>query len=111
MWFDQVRLNYLLYELRTKVISDIFPPGMCRPNVETHCSMCVSFLYLTFQQLNVYYAVATGHPLRMLVIKTPQRLQSSGILRHVALERTDVSEVLSSSIIRVTRINELGHQP
>jgi hypothetical protein len=33
---------------------------------------------------------------------------SSGILHHVALVRTDVSEECSSSIIRVTRIGELG---
>jgi hypothetical protein len=33
---------------------------------------------------------------------------SSGILRRVALVRTDVSEELSASIIRVTRIDELG---
>jgi hypothetical protein len=33
---------------------------------------------------------------------------SSGMLRHVALVRTDVSEELSASFIRVTRICELG---
>jgi hypothetical protein len=33
---------------------------------------------------------------------------SSGLLRRVALVRTDVSEELSASIIRVTRIGELG---
>jgi hypothetical protein len=33
---------------------------------------------------------------------------SSGMLRRVALVRTDVSEELSASIIRVTRIGELG---
>jgi hypothetical protein len=33
---------------------------------------------------------------------------SSGILRRVALVRTDVSEELSASFIRVTRIGELG---
>jgi hypothetical protein len=33
---------------------------------------------------------------------------SSGMLRHVALVRTDTSEDLSASIIRVTRIRELG---
>jgi hypothetical protein len=33
---------------------------------------------------------------------------SSGMLHHVALVRTDVSEELSASFIRVTRIVELG---
>jgi hypothetical protein len=33
---------------------------------------------------------------------------SSGMLRHVALVITDVSEELSASFIRVTRICELG---
>jgi hypothetical protein len=34
--------------------------------------------------------------------------KSSGMLHHVALVRTDVSEVRIVSIIRVTRIGELG---
>jgi hypothetical protein len=33
---------------------------------------------------------------------------SSGMLHHVALVRTDVSEKLSASFIRVTGIGELG---
>jgi hypothetical protein len=33
---------------------------------------------------------------------------SSGMLRRVALVKTDVSEELSASLIRVTRIGELG---
>jgi hypothetical protein len=36
------------------------------------------------------------------------RMASSGMLRHVALLGTDVSEELSTSFIRVTRISELG---
>jgi hypothetical protein len=36
---------------------------------------------------------------------------SSGTLRYVALVRTDVSEELSASFIRVTRIGELGTPP
>jgi hypothetical protein len=35
-------------------------------------------------------------------------MASSGMLRHVTLVRTDVSEELSASIIRMTRIGELG---
>jgi hypothetical protein len=35
-------------------------------------------------------------------------MPSSGMLRRVAIVRTDVSEEISASIIRVTRIGELG---
>jgi hypothetical protein len=35
-------------------------------------------------------------------------MPSYGMLRHVAHVRTDVSEEVSASIIRVTRIGELG---
>jgi hypothetical protein len=35
-------------------------------------------------------------------------MASSGILRHVALVRADVSEEHSAAFIRVTRIGELG---
>jgi hypothetical protein len=35
-------------------------------------------------------------------------MASSGMLRRVGLVRTDVSEELSASFIRVTRIGELG---
>jgi hypothetical protein len=35
-------------------------------------------------------------------------MPSSGMLRRVALVRTKVSEELSASIIRVTRIGEIG---
>jgi hypothetical protein len=35
-------------------------------------------------------------------------MASSAMLRRVALVRTDVSEVLSATFIRVTRIGELG---
>jgi hypothetical protein len=35
-------------------------------------------------------------------------MASSGILSHVALVRTDVSEELGASIIRVTRLGKLG---
>jgi hypothetical protein len=37
-----------------------------------------------------------------------RRIASSGILRRVALVRADVSEELSASFTRVTKIGELG---
>jgi hypothetical protein len=39
---------------------------------------------------------------------TARRMAPSGMLRHLALVITDVSEELSDSFIRVTRIDELG---
>jgi hypothetical protein len=39
-----------------------------------------------------------------------RRMMSSGMLRHVALVRTNVSEELSASFIRMTRIGELGRR-
>jgi hypothetical protein len=41
-------------------------------------------------------------------LKNIRRIASSGLLRRVALVRTDVSEELNASFIRVTRIGELG---
>jgi hypothetical protein len=35
-------------------------------------------------------------------------MESSAMLHHVALVRTDVSEELSASFIRVTRLGEVG---
>jgi hypothetical protein len=37
-----------------------------------------------------------------------ESMASSGMLRRIALVRTDVSEELSASVVRVTRIGELG---
>jgi hypothetical protein len=37
-----------------------------------------------------------------------RRLESSGMVRSVAVVRTDVSEERSASVIRVTRMGELG---
>jgi hypothetical protein len=42
---------------------------------------------------------------------TAWRMVSSGVLRRVALVRTDVSDELSAFFIRVTRIGELGTEP
>jgi hypothetical protein len=51
-----------------------------------------------------------NHPKTELNVNSEnlRRMASFGMLRRVALVRTDVSEELSASIIRVTRIGELG---
>jgi hypothetical protein len=51
-----------------------------------------------------------GDVLYMEGIKTNiiRRMMSSGMLHHVALVRTDVSEEPRASFIRATRIGELG---
>jgi hypothetical protein len=41
-------------------------------------------------------------------VYTAKKKASPGILRRMALVRTDLSEELSASFIRVTRIGELG---
>jgi hypothetical protein len=40
--------------------------------------------------------------------RTLWRMASSGMLRYMAVVRTDVSEEISTSIIRVTRMGRLG---
>jgi hypothetical protein len=40
----------------------------------------------------------------MMIMRNEMRMESCGILRHVAPVRTDVSEELGASIITVTRI-------
>jgi hypothetical protein len=69
------------------------------------------------------YLLQRKHVLAIISIKTPTsltlvlkysnilyvcRMAYSGMLRRVALVRTDVSKEFSASIIRVTRIGELG---
>jgi hypothetical protein len=55
--------------------------------------------------------VALKSPSELLMIllnnSDLRRMASSGMLRHVVLVRTEVSEELSASFIRVTRIGEL----
>jgi hypothetical protein len=48
------------------------------------------------------------HPLLVVYKQNSRRMVSPGMLHRVALVRTDVSEKLSASFIRVTRTGELG---
>jgi hypothetical protein len=58
---------------------------------------------LTLQRYTVEHSF-----MKAAVIISIQRIVPSGMLRRVALVRTDVSEELSSSFIRVTGIGKLG---
>jgi hypothetical protein len=59
-------------------------------------------------KFNRLLALCAGYTLLFRNIPGTRRMPSSGIFRRVALVRTDVSEELSDSPIRVTRIGELG---
>jgi hypothetical protein len=65
------------------------------------------FVNMPSTQTFVSYPPDSGSNTRS-ELKWVLRMASSGMLRRVALVRTDVSKELSSSIIRVTRIGELG---
>jgi hypothetical protein len=62
----------------------------------------LDILSTTFIQNNLHF-----WKIWMLSRQWLQRMASSGMLRRVALVRSDVSEELSASFIRVTRIGEL----
>jgi hypothetical protein len=64
-----------------------------------------AFAILTYRGRNIILNYC--FLLSVKVIKN-RRMVSSGMLRRVALARTDVSEVPIGSIIKVTRIGELG---
>jgi hypothetical protein len=49
-----------------------------------------------------------NNKLKTFKVQSEEKMGSSGMLRRVALVSTDVSEELSASFIKVTRISELG---
>jgi hypothetical protein len=55
-----------------------------------------------------FLSLRAGHDLQLRNISGKEWLTSSGTFRRLALVRTDVSEELSSSFIRVTKIGDLG---
>jgi hypothetical protein len=65
----------------------------------------IRWLYISF---HFYLIIILHFSPSLRVIKCFRRMPSSGMLRHVALLRNDVSEERSASIIRVARTCELG---
>jgi hypothetical protein len=94
--------------------------GMSKPGKAyvLQMSVCALFRVLFVYVLDVYLSIVEfeiylAFPLIVLCLiahANPgfSRMVSSGMLRRVALVRTDVSEEPSASFIRVTRIGELG---
>jgi hypothetical protein len=68
--------------------------------------MSVSFFFFRFfmRACHIFPDFLLNHPIHLSL----GRIVFSGMLRLVAHVRTDVSEELSTSFIRVTRIGELG---
>jgi hypothetical protein len=63
----------------------------------------------SWPQHEIYVYCQLHTPTALLCEESPvPRMASSGMLRRVALVKTDVSEEVSASIIRVTRIGEVG---
>jgi hypothetical protein len=64
----------------------------------------VEMCRVTYEQLMVF-RVSECHTCSLVLAR---RMASSGMLRRMALVRTDVSEELTASFFRVTRIGELA---
>jgi hypothetical protein len=65
----------------------------------------IAIMFAWYIFYNLFYYIVVG--CYNLTFFTSWRMPSSGMLRHVALVRPDVSEECSASIIRVTRISKL----
>jgi hypothetical protein len=98
--------------------------ALVRVNSYCHYSVCIIcstlFSYVPLTQMERVYSIMQNTKLPTAFFKADLkiwmeskqvkvwRMASSGMSRHVALVRTYISEELSASIIRVTRIGELG---
>jgi hypothetical protein len=96
----------ILINHKTSWTHSIISPsvGIVRSRTKGH-GVCLFCLYnqptqIKFPKIKIYFIISC--------IKLEIRMAYSGMLRRVALARTDVSEELSASIIRVTKIGELG---
>jgi hypothetical protein len=86
----------------------LFPDFSLHSGPETPTYTSFSLRLLLDQPPYWHQLVGYKSTLLETEIKFIGRISSSGMLRYVALVRTDVSEERSASIIRVTRISELG---
>jgi hypothetical protein len=77
------------------------------PRVISHCIRHVDAGH-TWPSVVASLTLSDGPRRKVVERLSVGRMASSGMLRRVALVRTDVSEELSSSIIRVTGIGEVG---
>jgi hypothetical protein len=89
---------------------DVYFPIMAEnPQLEQAASCELHFLWGLLPDMFLFTrGLQSVHGLSYIKKYGGRRMVSSGVLRRVALVRTDVSEEPSASFIRVTRIGELG---
>jgi hypothetical protein len=111
IWHDMKQLiEICLYFRITSCIADFLKCLWRGGLVGTDSSIAYSYCHADWHFILPYIKISEEDgfrvPRRELI--HIRRMVSSGMLRRVALISTDVSEELSSSFIRVTRIGELG---
>jgi hypothetical protein len=76
--------------------------------VDSFTSLCMYMMIVPHRKHTYWHPRSITGIALFYYVRRCWRMVSSGMLRRVALVRTDVSEEPSASFIRVTRIGELG---
>jgi hypothetical protein len=87
----------------------------CCKYIKMRRANVILFLKYITKKLSSYICIPYNRPYGNILVENIilnsvlfRRVVSSGMLHHVAIVRTDVSKELNTSMIRVTRIGDLG---